>query len=60
MKLTVRNGQSGFEQHGEFWKNLLPLKEAERAWICGPPIFNRKIQQILADEGLDPEKIILL
>lgn len=60
VKLYIRNGPAGFELDGEFWRNTLPLQEAELAWICGPPIFNRKVKRILTDEGMSLTKIILL
>ena len=60
MKLCVRNGPEGFDLNGEFWRNYLPLKAAERAWICGPPVFNMKVKQILLAEGVDMTKIIVM
>jgi hypothetical protein len=60
LKLYTRIGQKGFELHAEFWRNMLPLHLAEKAWICGPPVFNRKIEKILIDEGFNPGKILLL
>lgn len=60
VKFYSRVGQAGFQQESEFWKNIFPLKTAEKAWVCGPPAFNRKVQRILSNDGMEPNKIILL
>jgi NAD(P)H-flavin reductase len=60
LKLYTRIGQQGYELNAEFWRNMLPLHLAEKAWICGPPMFNRKIEKILIEEGFNPGKILLL
>ena len=60
IKLYSRIGQKGYELNSEFWRNMLPLHLAEKAWVCGPPVFNRKIEKILIDEGFNPGKIIML
>jgi NAD(P)H-flavin reductase len=60
VKVFARLGEAGFQLHGEFWKHILPIHIAERAWVCGPPAFNRKIQRILIDEGFDSNRVILL
>lgn len=60
LKLYTRIGQQGYELNAEFWRNMLPLHLAEKAWICGPPMFNKKIEKILIEEGFNPGKILLL
>jgi nitrate reductase (NAD(P)H) len=60
IKVYSRIGQAGFQLHGEFWRNIMPLQVAEKAWICGPPAFNRKIQAILLENEFDKNRIIMI
>lgn len=60
LKFYTRSSVSSFAQESEFWESIFPIKKAERAWICGPPIFNLKYQMKLIEYGLDSNRITLL